>query len=426
MDPQAQQLVTNASAGEAIVAKIQRQATPVWSMELLLSGGLVFAMFESMRWADGFAMPFMNHLSGVDVSTVAMLYTYLVGAFAAIFATFAVHLMLRTVWVELIGVMSVYPNGIRWDQTFASKKSAEVARARLADPVAIIDALDNRCTLVFAGGILISSFLVGSLIIVSALGVVAWLLHAWVFPKLSTFELLVISFAILYSPYMLLALADSVVSALSPNASILKHTGRASAALNNMLVAKPTALLSAMITTNLGRTRGMVLMAVVPSLVAVIIASRVVGSQSGYGPFDVNRQLERFADQAMHANTYANTRERDSAMPYIDGIRSSSAYLKLRIPYHARNMDGAIAKACPDQSNADFKATQGCLAKLLNIKLNGTAVNANIQILQDGERLELLQMMDVRTLGNGEHVVSATSLGRERKDDKIVHIKFWR
>ncbi len=419
-------IAAKAGVGESVLESAQRQATPVWSMELLLSGGLVFAMFECLRWTDGLAMRLMNHLSGVDVSMAAMLYMYVVGAFGAIFATFALHLMLRTVWVGLIGVMSVFPAGIRWDQSIGSKKSTELARAMLANPTEIIESLDNRCTLVFAGGILISSFLVGSVVIVTVFGLIAWTLQTFLLPTMNMFNLLAISFGLFFTPYFLLVMFDAIVSAAKPDAAILNHTSRILMSVSAAFVAKPNALLTSMITTNLGRNRGFLFLMIVPVLAGIFSVTRVAADRAGFGPLDAKRALESFSAETINAQTYADTREANSTEPFIEGMQSTSDYVKLRIPYHFKNMDGIVNETCPALDKSNYKATQVCLANALNIKLNGKPIDASLQILRDEERIDLLQMIDVRKLSEGEHALSVKLIGRKREDDKMINIKFWR
>jgi hypothetical protein len=89
--------------------------SPPWEPELLISGAVIFALFQLPSAIDAMyerASPHMTRTSGI-----ALLFGYWYGKAIvyALIGSFIVHLVSRDYWVGLVGLNSVYPHGARWE-----------------------------------------------------------------------------------------------------------------------------------------------------------------------------------------------------------------------------------------------------------------------------------------------------------------------
>ena len=110
---------------------IPKRTTPTWDMELLLSGATVFALFQGAQAVMAGGAYLLPRLQGDALMLCSMLFTYGYGGLILLALTFALHLVIRAYWVALIGMNSVFPQGIKVDALKAGPLALAV-RDRLA------------------------------------------------------------------------------------------------------------------------------------------------------------------------------------------------------------------------------------------------------------------------------------------------------
>ncbi|MGB5590567.1 MAG: hypothetical protein WBN31_06470 [Gammaproteobacteria bacterium] len=86
-------------------------------LELIISSLTIFALFSVPGWLFDKVADIYTHLSTslVIASTVGI--SLLAGTSYGLAACFVVHLMARAYWVGLIGLRTVFPDGINWSKT---------------------------------------------------------------------------------------------------------------------------------------------------------------------------------------------------------------------------------------------------------------------------------------------------------------------
>ena len=95
---------------------LSRRTTPTWEVELLISGVAVFAMLQLPGWLDDGIFALEPRL-GEDWRQILILgYIYAKSAAMILATTFVLHLLLRARWIALVGMHSVYPEGILLDK----------------------------------------------------------------------------------------------------------------------------------------------------------------------------------------------------------------------------------------------------------------------------------------------------------------------
>ena len=86
-------------------------------LELIISGLTIFALFSLPGWLFDNIAEIYTHLSTSLVIASTMGATLLAGTSYGLAACFVVHLMARAYWVGLIGLRTVFPEGINWRNT---------------------------------------------------------------------------------------------------------------------------------------------------------------------------------------------------------------------------------------------------------------------------------------------------------------------
>ena len=86
-------------------------------LELIISSLTIFALFSLPGWLFDRIADVFTHLSTSLVIATTLGTTLLAGTCYGLAACFVVHLMARAYWVGLIGLRTVFPDGINWSKT---------------------------------------------------------------------------------------------------------------------------------------------------------------------------------------------------------------------------------------------------------------------------------------------------------------------
>src|SRR3954469_2837672 len=89
--------------------------SPTWELELLISGAVLFALFQIPPVLNGFFARIEPHATTAVMSALLFVELYLKAIVYALIASFVVHLIGRAYWVGLVGLHSVFPKGVRWE-----------------------------------------------------------------------------------------------------------------------------------------------------------------------------------------------------------------------------------------------------------------------------------------------------------------------
>ena len=120
-------------------------------LELIISSLTIFALFSVPSWLFDKIADVHTHLSTslAIASTVGI--TLLAGTSFGLAACFLVHLMARAYWVGLIGLRTVFPDGINWSKTPGlGPLSRQYYRDTLPDLDTVIQNTDRLASSLFA------------------------------------------------------------------------------------------------------------------------------------------------------------------------------------------------------------------------------------------------------------------------------------
>lgn len=130
---------------------LQRLRDRTDELELIISSLTIFALFTLPGWLfDSFSQVY-THLSTAMAIAGTIGIALLTGVSYGLGACFIVHLMARAYWVGLIGLRTVFPDGINWDKTPGiGPLTRERHQANLPDLDTVIRRTDRLASSLFA------------------------------------------------------------------------------------------------------------------------------------------------------------------------------------------------------------------------------------------------------------------------------------
>lgn len=391
---------------EADAHALPRHTTPTWEVELLISGVAVFAMLQLPGLLDDAIFALRPRFGASWAMPLVIVYLYAKSAAVVLAGTFVVHLVLRARWIALVGMLSVHPDGIDWDQLRMGPVGREIEMRRLGNVEAAIERADNRATTIFAIGVTL-----GSLFVLLTLLVGGFLLLALAAGARPDTNLLLIAVALLVVPFALAQVVDRRFGARLPPrgagrrvlAAVLDAYARAGFgnARNPVF---------ALLASHGGRRRVVIQTSATMMLVAAAVSTGYFAMREP-GSFGSYARFPDAGEGALLASHYDDERNpaRDRADPFIQSAVVSGPFLRLTVPYQPAHDAPAMQRYCPD---ARRRATPGgsgallqCLQRLHALVLDGKPLAVAYESGGDPRtgRPALVAMVDVRELAHGRH-----------------------
>ena len=169
----------------------------------------------------------------------------------------ALHLVIRAYWVAMIGMNSVYPNGIKLDALNAGPLAKSLLTQRLRSMDESIERADNAATIVFGIGVSIVLVLVPVSLVVTlvfgVLGLVGWLTGLQAHLQ----RLMLGLFTLVLVPYLVVGWVDKRRGdLLVPGSLGYRLTRGGLAAYANMGMSRAANPLATLFISNIGERRG--------------------------------------------------------------------------------------------------------------------------------------------------------------------------
>ncbi|HET7844551.1 MAG TPA: hypothetical protein VFL14_10400 [Xanthomonadales bacterium] len=432
--------------------------TPTWEIELLVSGAVVFSLLQMPGALDTLFQEWSPRLIAEWLTLVFLGYVYLKAATLALVCTFIGHLITRGYWVALVGLRSVYPDGIRWDKIRNGPNYRTEAQRVTPRLIELIDAADNFASLIFAfGAMLVLMTLMSFLYVVPALGVTMLIVTL---TKMRWDQVFFYVLAVAFAPLLLAMLFDNFLGKRVPAGHWTARMVRAFYRVYNRLpLSRLTNGMMLTFTSNVGARKGTAMVVVaIWAVVTVAMYSALVAR----GSMTVGN-YEYFPDKPgtrlLDPRHYERTRTgglRYSTMPFIDDDIAKGTYLRLFVPYDPNRHGYALESRCdagkepegddvePGVDAAWRTGVLACIASLQPVWLDDERLKVDYEFATDGES-ELRGMIAhirIADLAPGRHELRILRLpvrlrapadptDRDRKKpgerpDPPYRIPFWR
>ena len=420
---------------------LPRRTTPTWEVELLISGVAVFAMLQLPGWLDDRLFALLPRLGAGWEAPVTTIYIYAKSATMILAMTFALHLLLRAHWIALVGLHSIYPDGVRWDRLRMGPIQRELERRRERPAADAIERADNRATTVFAIGVMLATFLLFSAAIV-LVGYLAGIglgaaLHLDISPNAIFLGLGFLAVV----PYVAANLIDRHFGQrLAPGRWPARVLTAVMAFYSRLGMGRWSGAMR-LLASNMGE-RSMLLVTLlvfVAACVASIYGYKFLKDPEQVGSYAA---FPAFADarRTVDSGHYDDQRDpvHDAPAAYIQSMVVTGPYLRLAVPYDPQR-DTAALRACAIPAGTDdakAAARLDCLQRAHPATLDGRALPGLRYELGSDPRTDrpaLLAMIDVRALAPGRHELFLTRPARPAgsydSDDHAPdfdRIPFWR
>ncbi|OOG59561.1 hypothetical protein [Rhodanobacter sp. C03] len=420
--------------------QLPKHTTPTWEVELLISGVAVFAMLQLPGWLDDQLFALLPRLSTDFAGVVLPLYIYLKTAAVILAVTFALHLLLRANWIALVGMHSVYPDGVLWENLRMGPVQREIDRHRHGSTGDSIERADNRATVVFAIGVmlatrlLIISLMVAVVFAVIMTGLSLTGLHADMF---LVFSLCVVTLIVLlFGAHEIdrrfgarLREGGAVQRGL---AAIFRYSGLFGISYRSEVMS----LLASH--SNERRINRLILV-----VFAVLFGAVTFGLNSMKKPLQAGSYglFPRSVDDSrtLRSNYYDDQRDplHDPMTPFVQSAVIEGSYLRLTVPYQPQRDAPAMQSHCAralmlPHGDARGDALLECMARLRAVSLDGTPLaTLHYDVGSDSRtrRPALQAMIDVRSLASGRHVLRVEHAPGNDDASEGNHadvIAFWR
>ena len=368
--------------------------TRTFEAELLISGGVVFGLFQAAPVISRFFDEMFVRSEGQLRLVVLLGQTYVLLVVYALLSAFLLHLVLRAFWIGLVGLESVYPGGVKWDRVEGGPFFVDNSRKRLGSLAQIIDRVDDLCSLIFSFGFMIVIVFVYMTVVVLVSTVAGFLASRLFFGGLWSAEAFWVIFGTLIGFPLVTHLVDRLVGPRVRTDGVAGRVIASMTRISNMVSPLrwlgPTTLT---LQSNTSETRvSMASNVAMFTLAAGVMAVMFV--QAGMIRFD---SLVYFPTSlrgdGIDPRHYRHLREEGSIEPKMPTIQSDvveGPYLKLVIPYFPRRHNPLMKERCPDVApfrssglvfgrpdppdEVEYRSAVDCLASLFPIEMDGTSL----------------------------------------------------
>lgn len=324
--------------------------TPTWEIELLVSGAVVFSLLQMPGALDTLFQQWSPRLVAEWMTLVFLGYVYLKAAALALVCTFIAHLITRGYWVALVGLRSVYPDGIRWDKVRNGPNYRAEAQRVTPKLIELIDASDNFASLIFAfGAMLVLMTLISFLFVTPALAVTT--LVVWL-TKMRWDAVFFCVLSVTFAPLLFAVTFDSTLGKRVPESHWSSRLVRRFYRLYNRLpMSRLTNGMMLTFTSNVGARKGTAMVVIaIWTVISVAMYSALVARGSltvGNYAFFPDQPGARLLDPRHYARTRTDGL-RYSTMPFIedDVVDSQARYLRLFVPYDPNRHGFAMETRC--------------------------------------------------------------------------------
>ncbi|MCX7563046.1 hypothetical protein OS176_05720 [Xanthomonadaceae bacterium XH05] len=425
---------------------LPRRTTPTWEMELLISGATVFSLMQAPDLLDRLYYGFAPRLEAAYQAALILPYMYLMTACLALIATFLMHLCVRGYWVALVGLASVYPEGVNWKgMTSWGPSFLKTVREQTLPLDDAIERYDNRASQVFGFGVGLTFMTLGIAITVVVMIVLAVLVHELSGRQFELATVMIAVMAVFFVPYLALYSIDSFARTRSGRYPRLERFMDASCrSMSRLPFVSGTNYPLMLFVSHAGGRRGNYLMVAVMLVLLLVSTGRMetrtpMFDPDGYSLLPADNKAGRTLDPRHYADQRVHL---DSLLPavHIPSEEIQGDWLRVFIPFRPTPDTLALKRLCPalgESDPPDPEAVLACLPQRYILAIDGMPVSdANFDFgSEPRQQLRgVVARIDIRDLSPGRHEVSlrygdmptSELAGNDPPERPALRIPFWR
>ena len=363
-------------------------------LELIISSLTIFALFSLPGWLFDSYSGVYTHLSTALAIAGTIGIAMLTGVCYGLAACFVVHLMVRAYWVGLIGLRTVFPEGINWSKTPGiGPLTKQRYRANLPDLDTAIRRTDRLASSLFAVISLLTLTLLwfGTIILLTMVtaGVIGGRFGLTNAAMRVGGLLLLVVFAGLPA---LLWFMDALLAARFPRLQESRFFLGIVRVLGWMTgLVYPRRLILPVQLTLQSNTRPVIFYI---ALMAAIVAIVFVGNTRfvGWRNFTLSGEFTYLTTSDVaegFRSTYyedmASPKDRMRGFPRVESFTQTGSFVRLFLPYQPLRDNLMLEQLCPSPSDAADRV--GCLRKLWTVSIGETPVS--MADFKAAERLDI-------------------------------------
>jgi hypothetical protein len=371
-----------------------------WELELLISGAVVFALLQVPGALDRWFDRVDPALAGTTEDLFFLLYYYLKLILYTLIGSFVLHLVVRAYWVGLIGLETVFPRGIRWEEIDQGPIAREVYRERTPPIQRLIDGADRFASVIFSSAFTIVFLFLYSIAVAAAVvGLSTAISHLFLGGKSAgwIFQITFFAFAATLSA---VTLVDKRMGARLEPASRTRRVLRGAMVATYWLSAGwAMAPVFNTFLSNLKKRRmyagfWAALLVIFGTFLVVDVLARRNLMEAGSYRFLPDEPGGAGVDYAY----YESLRPAGRVFPTTPSIQSDMVrdpYMRLFVPYSPERHNPALAARCPElaplsregmrmslgggpaPSDPAVRAVLACWAEVQRVTLNGRPLQAD-------------------------------------------------
>ena len=363
-------------------AAIDRLRDRTDELELIISSLTIFALFSIPGWLFDKIADIYTHLSTSMVIASTVGTVLLTGTSYGLATCFVVHLMARAYWVGLIGLRTVFPDGINWNKTPGlGPLSRQYYRDTLPDLDTVIQNTDRLASSLFAviSMLTLSVLWFGTILIVivvvsGTVGARYGLTNAGI--GIGTVVLLVLFLGVPILVYLLDAQLASRTPRLCDNrifVGVVRFLRRIAG------LAYPQRLVLPVQLTLQSNTRPLAFfIALILSIIVIVFIGNT--RSAAWASFTLSEEftyLDTAEIQEGFRSTYyedmSSSLDRLRAWPRVDSFNQSGSFVPLFLPYQPLRDNLVLDQLCGSAEEAPDRVD--CLRQLWTVGIDGRPVS---------------------------------------------------
>jgi hypothetical protein len=396
-----------------------------FELEMLISGAIIFLLFGITQRADEWIDTWRNYYASEDTKTTIVVLVMGRAVIYLVLSVLILHLVLRSFWVGLVGLTSVFPGGVRPENAQGGPYMKDFVRRNTKSLFELSTNVDRWCRLIYSIAFIMLLQYGGAVGIILITGTIGIPLSKYFFPHIEPYWLGLMLFGILFIPAGLLILLDRLIGKWSALAGL-----RNNESLRRVfhfvyhfqkLISLQGLIGTVAYTVFTNITRRQLLVGIF-----VVIMGLYFFMFQGLGIFELNRDLflpPRENPTRLRAAHYENLNEKP--LPFLPTIQADIVkddYLRLFLPIDTRYADTLLTRypqLKPSQdvgvvlfspykklTEEQVKGNMQALAQLFTVRLDSTMQNNlayGYYVHPQTEVAGLLAYLPVAALPQGRH-----------------------